>query len=271
MYQKFSWKKLLKFFSCTYFWSIVVLIFAITSFGLSNISPGLIKKSLIPFTPVNWFARAYLHLYIIFPLLNKVIYKFDKKVIGYIIGALTLFFYVIPTIRNVALGGYLNSLLMFSNMYFIGAYIRLYANKEMERYMIRGGILGIAVIYSSILFFILTGCIKKEIMSYPSSGANLFVLLVSIGMFVYFKNKQISYSNIINNVAATTFAVYLIHDNELLKSWLWNDVVRSQDFYSSSYLILHMLMASVSIFVVCSFLDYLRIKYFEKPIMKLVR
>lgn len=65
--QKFSWQKIVKFLTCTYFWSIIVLIFAIFVLD-SNVNNSLIKKSLFPLTPLNWFARAYLNLYIVFPL-----------------------------------------------------------------------------------------------------------------------------------------------------------------------------------------------------------
>lgn len=267
--QKFSWRKILKFFSCTYFWSIAVLLFATTTFGFSSISPALLKKSLIPLTPVNWFARAYLHLYLIFPLLNKLLFKYDRKIIRYIIGLLTAIFFVIPTIKNIALGGYLSSLFMFANFYLIGAYIRLYSNESLEKASIYGGFLGIFIIYASTIFFIITDGSKETIMSYSSSGANLFVLMVAIGMFVFFKNINIRYRPIINGVAATTFAVYLIHDNDLIKNWLWHDVVGSVGYYHSPYLILHMLLSAICIFAVCSLLDFLRIRFIEPYIMAL--
>lgn len=131
--QKFSWLKLSKFLSTTYFWSLSVLIFSISLFGIESLRPDLIQKSLIPITPISWFARAYLHLYLIFPLLNKLIYRLEKKKLLLIISSLLIVFFVVPTIKNVALGGYGNSLFMFSCLYFIGAYLRLYTNDRIEK------------------------------------------------------------------------------------------------------------------------------------------
>lgn len=129
--QKFRWKKLVKFFSCTYFWSLITLAFVLFVLNL-DVSQSLVIKALNPFTPLNWFARAYLLLYIIFPALNKLIEQISEKKLAVIIGIMTIIFYVLPTAKGISLGGYLNSLFMFTNMYFIGAYIRLYADMKLE-------------------------------------------------------------------------------------------------------------------------------------------
>ena len=184
--QKFRFGKLFKFFSCTYFWSIAILIFSIVLFGLSNVSQSLLIKAINPLTPLNWFARAYLHLYLIFPLLNRLIYKYSKKTLVYVIGILTVVFFVIPTIRNIALGGYFNFLLIFTDLYFIGAYLRLYTSKNLEKYLLCVGIIGFITMYSSILYFIINNETNEKIMSYPSSESNVFVLLAAVGMFVFF-------------------------------------------------------------------------------------
>ena len=271
--QKFSLLKICKFLSCTYFWSIVILVFAILTFGLHNLNPVLVKKSLFPLTPLNWFARAYLHLYIIFPLLNIFLHRAGKKQIISIILTLTGFFYVIPTLMNESKGGYLNSFFMFADMYMIGAYIQLYGNSKLIRSLKIGGMFGIATIFSSILVFDYMSLSNPfyraydNVMSFSSSGANLFVLLAALGIFVYFNEKKIMFNQKINTIATTTFAIYLIHDNAFVSDWLWNSIVKGYEFYKSDFLVIHMLLSSIAIFAVCSILEYLRIRYFEKPFM----
>lgn len=90
-------------------------------------------KAVNPITPLNWFARAYLVLYIAFPLINKMIERISKTQLGVIIAIFTTAFYVIPSIRGLSLGGYLNSFFMFTDMYCIGAYLRLYSNDKFEK------------------------------------------------------------------------------------------------------------------------------------------
>ena len=130
--QNFKWTKVVKFFSCTYFWSLATLCFGLFILNL-DIDKSLIMKAVNPFTPLNWFARAYLLLYIIFPLLNKLIKYIGKTKLTILIGILTTVFYIIPTIKGSSLGGYLNSLFMFINMYFVGSYLRLYKNNKLEK------------------------------------------------------------------------------------------------------------------------------------------
>ena len=150
--QKFRWNKLVKFSCCTYFWSLATLGAALILLNL-DVSKSMIMKAVNPLIPLNWFARAYLILYIIFPLLNKLIIYVSKKKLAIIIGVLTIVFYIVPTIRGVALGGYLNSLFMFSNMYFIGAYLRLYGNKQLENTIELVGGTSTLAFYASILVF----------------------------------------------------------------------------------------------------------------------
>lgn len=130
--QKFRWKKICKFFGCTYFWSLATLCFVLFVLN-QNVEKSLIMKAVNPITPLNWFARAYLVLYIAFPLINKMIERISKTQLGVIIAIFTTAFYVIPSIRGLSLGGYLNSFFMFTDMYCIGAYLRLYSNDKFEK------------------------------------------------------------------------------------------------------------------------------------------
>lgn len=130
--QKFRWEKIWKFFGCTYFWSLATLCFVLLVLN-QNVEKSLIMKAVNPITPLNWFARAYLVLYIAFPLINKMIERISKTQLGVIIAIFTTAFYVTPSIRGLSLGGYLNSFFMFADMYCIGAYLRLYSNDKIER------------------------------------------------------------------------------------------------------------------------------------------
>lgn len=271
--QKFSLLKLCKFFSCTYFWSILILVFAIFLFGYNNLDERLVKNSLNPLTPINWFARAYLHLYIIFPLVNKIIDHMTKRKHIYAISILTIMMFVVPTLLNKILGGYLNYLITFVDLYLIGAYLRLYANPILDKKLKIIGTISYLIILLSILVFDYKGSydefymIKKNIMVFPYNGSNFLVLLTAVAMFVWFKNIRIATMPMINTVAATTFAVYLIHDNGLLSDWIWNSMVCGWRFYESDFLVIHMLVSCCVVFLTCSVVEWLRIRYFEKPLL----
>lgn len=271
--QNFKWTKVVKFFSCTYFWSLATLCFGLFILNL-DIDKSLIMKAVNPFTPLNWFARAYLLLYIIFPLLNKLIKYIGKTKLTILIGILTTVFYIIPTIKGSSLGGYLNSLFMFINMYFVGSYLRLYKNNKLEKAIKYWGGISTIIFYSSIILFDYMGrydsyyIAKENVMIFAFVGCNIFGLIMATAIFVIFKNWKISYNKVINSIASTTFAVYLIHDNGVISSWLWSSLIRADRFYDSMLLIPHMLITTIVIFVVCGLLEHIRINLLEKRFMK---
>ena len=265
--QKFRWRKLLKFLSCTYFWSLATLCFVL--FVLNhNVEKSLMMKAINPITPLNWFARAYLILYIMFPVINKLIQLISKTQLSVLIAIFTTAFYVIPSIRGLSLGGYLNSFFMFANMYCIGAYLRLYSNNKLERIIKFMGGISAAIFFAIILVSDYLGgsdpyyTDKNNVMYHAFVDCSILGLIMAIAIFDMFKNWHLPHNVLINYIATTTFAVYLIHDNGVISTWLWAECIRAVRFYYTIYLIPHMLITAMVIFSVCSFLEFMRKKIF---------
>ena len=116
-------------------------------FGVDQLAPDRILESLFPLTPLNWFARSYFILYIMFPLLNRFIFHVSRRTLGCVILVLTMYFYVVPTVLGGTRGGYGNSTFMFADMYMIGAYIRQYGNERLARQLKIAGVLGLIVFW----------------------------------------------------------------------------------------------------------------------------
>lgn len=262
--QIFRWNKVLKLLSCTYFWGIIILLLGFV-LGLS-IKTDYIYKSIFPLTPLNWFARSYLLLYVSIPLFNKIINSVSKAQLGQIIIVLTTIFYTVPTLISTFIsgGGYLTSYFTFGIMYMIGAYIRKYGDEKLDKLSIYAGIVSIILILVSILWNDIHMYDGRYIMYLAHKGNSVLGLLSAIGIFTVFKNKKISYSPIINTVASTTFAVYLIHNNPIISDWLWNTVIQANNYFSSPFFLLHMLSITSLIFVLCSVLEWMRLKVFNK-------
>lgn len=71
-----------------------------------------------------------------------------------------------------------------------------------------------------------------------------------------------------NTVASTTFGVLLIHAaSDGMRKWLWQDFVNVPAAYSMPLpmLIGYSVVVMVGVFAVCSALDYLRIRFVERP------
>ena len=238
-------------------------------FGLGlSVKTDYIYKSLFPLTPLNWFARSYLLLYVSIPLFNKIINSVSKARLGQIIIGLTTIFYTIPTLVSTFIsgGGYLTSYFTFGIMYMIGAYIRKYGDEKLDKISIYAGIASIILILISILWNDIHMYEGLYIMYLAHKGNSVVGLLAAIGIFTVFKNIKISYNPFINTVASTTFAVYLIHNNPIISNWLWNSMVSSKDYFESPFFLLHMLGVTLLIYAVCSILEWLRLKAFDNYI-----
>ena len=189
--QTFRWKKVLKLLSCTYFWGIIVLLLGF-ALGLS-VKTDYIYKSLFPLTPLNWFARSYLLLYVSIPLFNKIINSVNKARLGQIIIGLTTIFYMIPTLISTFIsgGGYLTSYFTFGIMYMIGAYIRKYGDTKLDKISVYAGIASIILILTSILWNDFHMYEGLYIMYLAHKGNSVVGLLAAIGIFTVFKSIKI--------------------------------------------------------------------------------
>ena len=191
--QTFRWNKVLKLLSCTYFWGIIILLLAF-ALGIS-IKTDYIYKSIFPLTPLNWFARSYLLLYVSIPLFNKIINSVSKARLGQIIIVLTTIFYTVPTLISTFIsgGGYLTSYFTFGIMYMIGAYIRKYGDAKLDKISIYAGIMSIILILTSILWNDIHMHEGLFIMYLAHKGNSVVGLLAAIGIFTIFKNMKIPY------------------------------------------------------------------------------
>jgi hypothetical protein len=85
----------------------------------------------------------------------------------------------------------------------------------------------------------------------------LFPIALAVSSFMFFKNIRIKQSNVINSLAAATFAVLLIHDNLIMRKWLWQNIVDcSGHIYTSTILTLaHAIVVVFSIYIICVVID----------------
>ena len=93
--------------------------------------------------------------------------------------------------------------------------------------------------------------------------------MISVSAFLFFKNIKLKYNGIINTIAASTFGVLLIHaHSDLMRQWLWKDTLRNVSMFDSEFLILHAIGSVIAVYSICTLIDYLRIRYIEKPFLK---
>ena len=91
---------------------------------------------------------------------------------------------------------------------------------------------------------------------------------------MFFKNLKIKNNLLINTIASTCFGVFLIHANsDTMRRWLWTDMLHNVLIYESKYYFLHAIISVLCVFIICSFIEWIRIRIFtiiDKSIAKKV-
>lgn len=223
-----------------------------------------------------WFVTTYLLLYAISPFLNLAIQAMDQRQHAICCCVLLVFFSLLPTIMFFSDyadldGG--NSLLWFTVLYIIAAYIRIYPPRKKR--------------CSSAYFLIYLGCILimfserfwgrwlGELLygrtirtGLSSSNYSAVVTVASIALFGAFRQIEVTsppIRNVILLLSSHSFAVYLIHDNSSFRAILWN-ILSPAEQGDSAWMLPYMVICVTSIFVIgCC------IEAFRRYIFKILR
>ncbi len=269
----FKLKKLLILLGQVYFYSIgIFLIF--TGLGIANFSLKKFIQACLPITYNSyWFVSIYVVMYIFSPYINSFINSLSRENLFKFILIDLFLWCIIPTFLKVEIA--FSQLAWFITLYSIGAYCRLYPNKYILnfKFNLNLSILMYSLTIASVIIFDLIGIKIKSIgnnATYFMSGNKLLISICSISLFLTFKNLNIKTNKLINTISSTTFGIYLIHDNNYVKPFLWRTILHNYSYLNSKYLILHAILCITLVFIICSFIDYLRMKLIEKPILKLL-
>jgi len=158
-------------------------------------------------------------------------------------------------------------------LYFIASYVRLYPKKIFSKTKVWGWLTVATVALSvlSIVASVLLGANwERRAYRFVTDSNALLALAVGFCSFMFFKNVKVKKCRFINAVGATTFGVFLIHANSnAMRTWLWKDTLNNVGMYDSFWMPVHAIASVIMIFVICSAIDYLRIRFVERPFFKL--
>lgn len=269
---KFNLKKLTKLVIETWFYSVIILlIFLIFPLGIDVGIKNIIKSFLPIIYSTYWFITTYILLYIFIPFINFFISKISQKKYLKLIFLLVIFCSFVPTFAQTTLA--FSELSYFLLLYLIGGYFRLYPNKYAEKvnFNFLYGIIFYLLICISIISFDILGE-KYQIFSRGATyftGQKSFPLLISsIGIFLGFKNLKIQNFKIINLVSSTTLGIYLIHDNFLLREFLWLKFFKVSEHFYDKYLLIYSLKIIFIVFFACMIIDFIRQIIFKYTVDK---
>ena len=245
--------KLLKLLLQIIFYGVLLLILALYIYrergGKFQIISA-VNYLLVPISSVKWwFATYYILVLLLAPYINPFLRKLNKK--GFIIFLVIL--YIIEYQLQWRLITPLFRLCIASLFYCLGAYLQLYTLK-----ISKVGCLSI---------FALSWIVFSLSRYFETPFYNIFdrmlVVICCISGFVFFSNLNFKSKNV-NLVAKTTFGIYLLHDNDIIRNFLWNNVFRvAPSQYSSEFFCMLSVVTIISIFFIGMTIDYFRMRFFE--------
>lgn len=74
----------------------------------------------------------------------------------------------------------------------------------------------------------------------------------------------------VNSIASASFAVYLLHDNEYIRNFIFKDLLKTDYFYNTNglILILHIIFSVIFIYSVAYIIERIRLIIIEKLLIK---
>lgn len=268
---EFKWKKVLKIYGETLFYSIFIFIIVIL-LKKQEFRINLLMRSFFPIiTKEYWFINYYLLMYILSPYINKFIYALKqeefKKLLVIVIIAFSIWNILPNEYTFDSSSGY--GIIWFTCLYMIASYTRLYGwkweykinSKRCLLIYIGMGILItlLMILLDNICFSIGRETVRGKFLEYN----NFLVLIESLSLFLYFKNLKINnkgINKIITLVAPLTLAVYLIHEQYALSKVLYKDILKISICYHNNYSIFIIIGYVMILFSVCVLIEYIRQK-----------
>ena len=260
---KFKLRNILLLWGETLFWSIFISgIFILIGYR----DKVDILKTFLPITTKDsyWFITTYICLYALFPILNLITRNISrikmKILIVFLVIVFSLWKSVLPFAGTLdETGGY--GIIWFCVLYLIASYIKMYGG------IIKNHKLKIYILSTLITIFVKIGlkcCDIEALKNYTDVYGNyntITVLIASIALFEYFVDVSIDstiISKSIVKISSLTLGVYLIHEQLILRKFLWKNIIPCQAIANNNLFILWSAAIILGVFAVCILLEQIR-------------
>lgn len=253
--------------------SLLCLIFCIIKYELKitlyNYGGGynMLSSLLLPVTGGrNWFATAYILLLLIIPILNPFLDSLSKT--KFVIILVLFDIYITGLGYFLAVPFYDLYIALF--YYGCGVFVKKFVNTENKKQKT------IIRLMKAIFLWVFTACISYLYFLFSFKGRRLYSMaaigiirtvsapLCAYSLFLFTLKMKLGEHKLINKIAGTTFAVYLIHGS-VFQLNIWDSVFKINTVqYGSVYFPLYCLLDTVVIFFICSGIELIRKPLFER-------
>lgn len=253
----------------TVFWGFVMLIICESILGFDVPGEYYVNAVFPILRKQYWFFTAYFMLFFFVPLINKAIMNIGRKDFDRLLFAMLIFMGVYSWAGNDIFNlnhGY--SFVWLLSMYLVGGYIRKYNPIKLNPAkcfliaLVLAFLSSVRLLLSAIVGYRIPGD-RFELMSYVSP------FTIGIAFFIFagcLRLKVCSWrgTNIINKISATTFGIYLIHEQPFVREKILIPVMHKIIVQSVVGYVICVFTIPVIAFIGMTFVEHIRLKLFEK-------
>jgi len=259
--KKLKWQRLIKLYAQVWIYSMTLFIVFLFVQGVESFSAEWLLSSIFPVVSGKyWFFSAYIFMMLASPFLNILIEQINKKthlaicIVSIIFGILAGDAHILP---QLAMGdGY--NVIWFIMLYFIAAYIRKYDVKVPKKWLFIPIVAYLATLVAGYFFNTAQSSIVR---STPA-----IILLIALKDV---KTNSVRFSKFTTALSATMFGVYLIHDSNEMRAYMYRNIFQVEKFYNSKYSFLIMLGFAAATFITCIAIEEIRL-LIDKPLSKAI-
>lgn len=190
----FKLHKFVKLVGQIWFYSIAMLGVAM-GLGLDTVTSRNMILALLPIGAMSWFAQNFLVLYLLTPIINRVLRWLQRKYYVMLLVVSTVIWFLIPTALNLwpnvphTTFGF-KHIFSFVVFYSMGAYIKLYGSHITKKIGIIFSAIGFVGAFLGDIFVdvlaMTNPAYMKQIFYFTQNDYGFFQLLLGIGLFTIF-------------------------------------------------------------------------------------
>lgn len=266
-----SVRKIVKLLFDITFYGVIIYLSGVFFGELSFSLTDLIKSAVPIFAGHRWFVKAYIVLFLLSPFIGKLLNSMDKKSHLTLIIISMLFFSIWPAFLPFApieeMGfGFVNFILLF----IISGYLRRYVKKIRTSICVLIFLCAtfITVFAQNFGYLGVSLPVVNSFVGYSLAHNNPCNIIACCALFMLFVKNEF-HSRIINMLAASAFAIYLIHGDPYMMKYFFNNVFHAMDFQNNYLWIPHMIATSIIIYIFCFIVDYIKIHSVDLIINKI--
>ena len=295
---KFTFRKFLTLGGEVYFYALLFLLIFVEF--ITPPSPLTVMDYGIALLPIShsayWFVTGYIVLMVLSPFLNKFIKSMSKSSLIKLLSVLLVIWVVFPSITPTFIDGPVTTIFVgysfqyvpiiwFIILYLIGSFIKLHV--DIDKFSFKKLILVFSI---SMIITYAVACIigyydiilpadknlhmwlgypiealtDDRLFMWPALENKIFLFVASLTLFLIFLKRKEFSNKYINYIAGSAFGVYLIHDNLMVRPYLWNNLLHVSSYYYSPYLWLFAIGSLFGVYIICTGIDIVRRETVEK-------